>query len=420
MTVRIVKGELSTSRVCVIDPSGRELSLPSFIWDFFSAADRCDRDRINDLSEMYPETYRQLCDKGWLSEKILLRRVPKAPHLKRLQIESLLTCNLSCSYCYSTSGPTRREALSHQEILALVDEADAMGVHQVDFTGGEYFLTRGWRDQVARARGYGMKVTVHTNGTLINAPVADFLKEQKVSYVQVSVDSHKPEIHDKSRGHKNALRRTLSGLDLLASERIPTRLSLMVHKNNIQSIADTIEYFTNRYREISLNIDRVIATRDDIDSCGVSSSEFWNVVSPYLSDARLATGHNCGTELKIDSLEPDCGAYYSYAYVTAEGEVAACPTMTSRENAAFAGESVRDGGLSVAWYEGEMMNRMRYTNCRNAVQCPAGPQCGGGCRSNAYHETGYINSPDSIACNTNKNASKVFIDFASLYSHVGQ
>ena len=53
---------------------------------------------------------------GWLDDIIVHRRAPEDPHLQRVQIEALLTCNLSCSYCYSTSGPGRKERLSHGKL----------------------------------------------------------------------------------------------------------------------------------------------------------------------------------------------------------------------------------------------------------------------------------------------------------------
>ena len=53
---------------------------------------------------------------GWLDDIIVHRRAPEDPHLQRVQIEALLTCNLSCSYCYPTSGPGRKERLSHGKL----------------------------------------------------------------------------------------------------------------------------------------------------------------------------------------------------------------------------------------------------------------------------------------------------------------
>ena len=126
---------------------------------------------------------------GWLDDIIVHRRAPEDPHLQRVQIEALLTCNLSCSYCYSTSGPGRKERLSHEEIIDVINQADAMAVQQIDFTDGEYLMIPRWRDQVAYARELGMIVTVHTNGTLLTPASVQTLHDLSMVYVQVSADS---------------------------------------------------------------------------------------------------------------------------------------------------------------------------------------------------------------------------------------
>ena len=337
--------------------------------------------------------------------------------MKRVQIEALLTCNLSCHYCYSTSGPGRRERLSHEEVMDIIDQADAMAVQQIDFTGGEYLMTPGWRDQVAHARELGMIVTVHTNGTLLTPAAVQTLRELSVAYVQVSVDSHLAEVHDAARGHRHALRRTLTGLDRLHEAGVDCRISLMVHRGNTTTMGDSIKFFSDRYPDSLINIDRVIGTTQAANDVGVSNETFWDVVSPYLG-GRVLPSKTCGTDVSTETFEPDCGVYYSYLYLTAEGEIAACPTMTSREEPQFAGPSIRDTSLWDAWYENDMMTSLRHTNCENVTSCPAGGSCGGGCRSNAYNDTGRLSGPDYIACNKNKNPGTAFIDFASLYARL--
>ncbi len=65
------------------------------------------------------------------------------PHLKRIQVEGSLRCNLQCSYCYSSSGPGRRTALNGDEIRDLVRLAHEMGV-LTRLHCGEFFLDSKW------------------------------------------------------------------------------------------------------------------------------------------------------------------------------------------------------------------------------------------------------------------------------------
>ncbi|MFB9777510.1 hypothetical protein [Brevibacterium otitidis] len=91
--------------------------VPRHVGDLLAAQAAEDSEQFGQLSRDYPQTAATLRQAGWLDEEIVHRRVPEGPHLKRVQVEALLTCNLSCSYCYSTSGPGRRERLSHDEVI---------------------------------------------------------------------------------------------------------------------------------------------------------------------------------------------------------------------------------------------------------------------------------------------------------------
>lgn len=361
-----------------------------------------------------PRTAAEVKRAGWHLESCQFRVVSNTPHLKRVQIEVSLRCNLRCPYCYSESGPARKVALTSTEILRVITEADELGVLAIDLTGGELLMDPEWPAYVDHARQTGMQVTIHTNGTLLHQSAVEALKSLGVAAVQVSLDSHVPDIHDSSRGARGALRRTLVGLDRIANSDVPLRLALMAHRRNLSTLGETIYYYSARYPSAVINVDRVVATGGAANyGDGLTSEEFWNFLAEYIAP-NVQSSRICDSPGAGD-FEPDCGVAYSFIYVTAQGEIAACPTMTSRESNAFAGPSIREMSLREAWYESSFFNSFRYTNCENVTTCPSGKQCGGGCRSNAYVESGSATAPDLFACNLNKNPGKVFIDFLPRY-----
>jgi radical SAM protein with 4Fe4S-binding SPASM domain len=369
-----------------------------------------------DVRRNYPRSHERLAQLGLLDpSEAAIRVVPGTPHLKRLQIEVSLRCNLRCSYCYSTSGPSRTDRLLSRQVLKLVAEADQLGVLSLDFTGGEFLLDPDWRSYVEAARAAGMLVTVHSNGTLIKDETARVLTELGVASVQVSLDSHRPEIHDRSRGHRGALARTLAGIEHLQRHGLTTRISVMAHKDNVDHLGDSITELSRRFPRARINVDRVVRTGGAVDADnGLTAREFWSFLKPYIN-VNVQAGRICDS-YGIDAYEPACGVAYSYVYVTADGEYAVCPTMTSRESDAFRGPRVDDVDLSTAWYDSELFNSFRHTNCENVTRCPAGRSCGGGCRSNAYVEEGYVTAPDVVSCNLLKNRTGVFLDFPKRYS----
>jgi radical SAM protein with 4Fe4S-binding SPASM domain len=363
----------------------------------------------------YPGAVSQMAEAGWLGDGAVFRTVPRDPHLRRVQIEVSLRCNLRCGYCYSMSGPGRTAGLGADRVMDLITQADRLGVLTIDFTGGELLMDPQWQDYVTLARSAGIAVTVHTNGTLIRRETAEFLSQEGVRAVQVSLDSHLPEVNDAGRGSRGALKRTLAGLDLLRDSGLPTRLSVMAHKDNMGTLGATITQMAARYPRAILNVDRVVATGGALNcGNGLSAGEFFDFLRPYLS-ANVRAGRICESPVLAD-YEPECGMAYSYVYITAEGEIAACPTMTSREDPKFRGPSVSEADLAWAWYDSEFFTSFRYTNCENVRRCSAGKACGGGCRSNAYVEAGYVSAPDVHSCNMHKNSTTVFIDFPKRYA----
>jgi radical SAM protein with 4Fe4S-binding SPASM domain len=363
----------------------------------------------------YPQAASQMTEAGWLGDGVAFRTVPRDPHLRRVQIEVSLRCNLRCSYCYSMSGPGQATGLGPERVLDVIAQADRLGVLTIDFTGGELLLDRRWPDYVTLARASGIAVTVHTNGTLIRRETAEFLKQAGVRTVQVSLDSHLPEINDTGRGARGALKRALAGLDLLREFGLPTRLSVMAHRDSLGTLGETITAMTARYPRAVINVDRVVAIGGALNSGnGLSSREFFDFLRPYLA-GNVRAGRVCESAAVTD-FEPACGVAYSYVYITADGEIAACPTMTSRDDERFRGPSITDGDLDWAWYDSEFFTSFRYMNCENVTHCVAGADCGGGCRSNAYVEAGYVTAPDVHSCNMHKNSTAVFVDFPKRYA----
>jgi radical SAM protein with 4Fe4S-binding SPASM domain len=373
------------------------------------------------LHTPFPAAATRIQKFGWHRDQTIFRVVPRPPHLKRVQIEVGLRCNLHCAYCYSTSGPSQRRRIESDDILRLIHQADDLGVLALDFTGGEFLLDPSWANYLALANELGFSYTVHTNGTLFTPRRLKTLARYAPTAVLVSLDSHLADIHDRARGRSGALARTLAGLDLLQQHTdLPVRITLMAHSDNLSTLDDTIGFLRDRFPSAQLNIDRVIPVGGAVESGqSITAEQFWKVLSPRLARAQgteVTTGRICKTTVSED-FEPDCGMAYSFVYVTADGEVASCPTMTGREEARFRGPLISDG-LGEAWYDSDLFRRTRFLNCENVLKCPAGAACGGGCRSNAYAETGRLAAPDVIACNVHKNnrEDREFIDFPLNYS----
>lgn len=104
-------------------------------------------------------------------------------------------------------------------------------------------------------------------------------------------------------------------------------------------------------------------------------------------------------------------------FITSTGEIAICPTLTSRENPIlFNGPNLKDKPLYESWVEDPYFDKHRFVNCENVQTCPAGTSCRGGCRANAYAESqGKLDAPNMVECNIRKNETNTYVDFHERY-----
>lgn len=114
-------------------------------------------------------------------------------------------CNLACSYCLTESSPrSDRRQLEPATMLAVAEQARALGFTGLGVTGGEPFLLP-WLPEVVLGMAEHLPVVVLTNATLFAgerieraAPLA-----RPGIAVQISLDSHLPDVNDMARGPDN-------------------------------------------------------------------------------------------------------------------------------------------------------------------------------------------------------------------------
>lgn len=138
----------------------------------------------------------------------------------RMDLAITYACNLSCQKCYNGSRSERREPLGRpgqperpelsekewREIYAILWK---LGIPQVVFTGGEPTLRA---DLVALVEEADEFVTgLITNGTRL-ADLARPLRDASLDYVQVTIESFDPSVHDAMTGVPGSHAQTVLGL----------------------------------------------------------------------------------------------------------------------------------------------------------------------------------------------------------------
>ncbi len=124
--------------------------------------------------------------------------------LPRLWIYTNYDCNLSCSYCVAESyvGADRR-GLDVVQVYQIIDEAAALGLHDLFFTGGEPFILHDIFSMIAYGLEYMRHVTVLSNGILLKGKrlaQLEALPQRERITIQISLDGSQAALHDFYRG----------------------------------------------------------------------------------------------------------------------------------------------------------------------------------------------------------------------------
>jgi MoaA/NifB/PqqE/SkfB family radical SAM enzyme len=104
--------------------------------------------------------------------------------------------------------------MSRAEAFSFLEYVAALRPPSLLLSGGEPLAHPDFFEYVARASSLGLKVSLSTNGTLIDARTAEFLTEMNVGYVGVSIDGEK-NMNDAFRGLTGAFEQAINGIRVL-------------------------------------------------------------------------------------------------------------------------------------------------------------------------------------------------------------
>ncbi|HHU64274.1 MAG TPA: radical SAM protein [Clostridiales bacterium] len=151
-------------------------------------------------------------------------------------------CNLNCKHCYQDAHHVLPDELSLEERLKVIDELDYNYISTLAFSGGEPLIHKDFWQVAKYAHDKGFHLSVATNGTLITKDVAARLKEVGINYVEISVDSVKPEVHDEFRGGKGYWQRTIEGIkNCVEVDGLQVGMATTLTRNNFSELEELIE-----------------------------------------------------------------------------------------------------------------------------------------------------------------------------------
>jgi pyrroloquinoline quinone biosynthesis protein E len=326
---------------------------------------------------------------------------PEAPRPYTLVAELTYRCPLRCAYC---SNPVHLDAMDAELDAAawgrVFGEAEALGVMQVNLTGGEPLLRPDLESIVRAARDRDLYTTLITSGIPSDRSALARLRDAGMEGVQLS-------IQDVDGGAASRI----AGVDALARKRevagiirelgLPLTVNIVLHRANLPRLPDMIAMAEE------LGADRLELAHVQYLGWALVNRAILLPSAAMIAEARATVSEaraRLEGRMEIAAVLPD---YFSdrpracmdgwgrrYMVVAPDGRVMPCHAAHTLPGLAF--DNVKTRALADIWRTAPAFTRFRGEEwmpkpCRT---CDHRTVDFGGCRCQAYHLTGDMTLTD--------------------------
>lgn len=336
-------------------------------------------------------------------------------------------CNLRCKHCYQNAGPggEKRDELSTEEKMRVVDELHQNNVVTIYFSGGEPLIAPDFFEIAEYAKKKGFYLCVATNGTLMTEENVRHIKEIGFGYIAASLDASTPEKHDAFRGVPGMWEKTCEGIKSLVDAGVTTCIQFTLTKENFDELPKMLDLreklgayklilynyipcgradFRNdptpeqreealrmMYEKLDAGYHVVASTAPQLGRYCKEQNADSVVIAHYadIKNKELST---------ISDIVGGCGAGRVYCAIQPDGIVTPCVYMPHLIAGDFKKQPFKE-----IWLESPLMVSLRDKDSlkENCKSCEYNGVCGG-CRARAYEYTGDLMGPDP-GCIKNKD-----------------
>ena len=168
---------------------------------------------------------------------------PSAPY--RMDLAITYRCNNDCAHCYNIR-PRQSLELTTETWKKIIDRIWEIGIPHIVFTGGEPTLRPDLVELIAHAERTGQITGINTNGRrLKNTELLNKLVEAGLDHVQITLESHDPQVHDRIVNHPGAWQETVSGIRNAVASRLFVMTNTTLLKENSADLAKTLDFLSD-------------------------------------------------------------------------------------------------------------------------------------------------------------------------------
>jgi radical SAM protein with 4Fe4S-binding SPASM domain len=318
---------------------------------------------------------------------------PSAPY--RMDLALTYRCNNECWHCYNARSRQFPE-LSTDSWFDILDRLWDIGIPHIVFTGGEPTLREDLPDLIAHAEKNGQITGINTNGRrLAQKTFVDRLVDAGLDHIQITLESHDPDIHNKMVSSGNAHAQTIKGIRNAVASNLYVMTNTTLLKDNAPYLDPTLDFLAELgVRTVGLNALIYSGHGLNVDT-GLAESE----LQPLLDIAKSKTSaygqrliwytptQYCNLDpVQLDLGVKGCTAALYAMCIEPNGDVIPCQSYYEPLG------NIQRSSWHDIWHHPLAVSLRNRTHApEGCTECLLFQECGGGC---PLHQTAV--SPNSI------------------------
>jgi radical SAM protein with 4Fe4S-binding SPASM domain len=294
-----------------------------------------------------------------INEKALALGIPLS-----VQLDLTYRCNERCVHCYLDHDD--HGEMTTAEIKHLLDEMAEAGVFILTLSGGEILMRRDFFEILEYARRLTFCVKLKTNAVMIREAEAARIRDLGVESIQVSIYSHRPEVHDAITLVPGSLKRSVDAIRFLKSQGLKVIIANVLMTGNMQDYPGVRALAAELGVESTL--DPTVTPMMDGNRSTLSLGVDESALQKVFRDASLVGDIDefCAIPASPDADGLDslpCSAGHTACYVSPYGDVYPCvqfPLPTG---------NVREQRFVDIWRHSDQMNEVRSIRVKDLTSC---------------------------------------------------